>query len=261
MELSTMLGLERGIHTKDGKRITSHNAFIDSVVNACSANDFIIARAFSDSESFNPRLVLIGIQYDHTIQLPEGQNEYFVPKVGAILEQLITKNSIILGEGGARELTLKDRGLFDGRPFNRFVGNYPVRLIDNPDLMTAKIELELQGVDCWDACAEGNIKNYLAPEILRAVREPRDRVFCMLDGGYFVRNNKLLEALEASNVSYLLLCPRQVFLLKTAPKGSSPNDIRRIYYDRLVDIASDQYVTEHEMQIIDQALKEASKKE
>ena len=94
MVLPTRLGLERGIHTKDGKRITSHNAFIDSVVNACSANDFIIARAFSDSESFNPRLVLIGIQYDHTIQLPEGQNEYFVPKVGAILEQLITKNSI-----------------------------------------------------------------------------------------------------------------------------------------------------------------------
>lgn len=259
MVFDARYGLAKGINTRTGRRMMTCSNFIDNLVNVCGENDYLIVRGFTPSPEnplFDPKVVLIGWQCDHTLILPEGTKKYFVPRVESILEKLITRNSIIIGEGGARELTLKDRGLFDSYPFSKFIGSYKIKLVDNPELIIAKAELELQGIDCWNVCVERNIKEYILPGILDSVKKTRNKTFVVIDGGYFIRNQTLLTLLEESNVSYVLLCPKQVFLLKTsASNACSLESIWQQYCNRINEIANAQYITSQEQLIINQILK------
>lgn len=239
MTFDVKFGLEQGIHTRQGRKLIENSSFIDDIIDSCRINDFLVVRGFNTGSEplFYPKVVLIGVQYDGTIVLPEKYDgNYFNIRVKNILLSNVKPKSIFIGEGNNKRLVPDDKLKYQNTFWHPFIGTYEIRLVGDP----VTSELENQGIaGVADLMAETNAKKHLCPEIMKAVNEKdiAGMVFAVMHFNYFINDGHILKTLETNNISYVLLCPKTVYLSKNIPTRYINEEIQKDY-ERVLKLIS-----------------------
>lgn len=234
MILTPRFGLEHGIHSKDGV-VSDKSRFIDNVVETCKRNDFLTVRGFSTSEYFDPRLVIIGTQYDkHT-----GKPAYYLPKLKAILSALVKPKSILVGEFQNCHPEIDMKEMFKDRAFYDFIGINDVRFVDDNSSLDRIEELRAAGIYGSPSFSAHRRQNFLAPGILQATQDVDidARVLAVMNFNHFIADYYILKFLENNNVSYLLICPKIALLPQGVHVPYDQETAQEMYEKQLVSAA------------------------
>lgn len=238
MALTAKFGLERGIHAKDGITVVDNSMFIDDVVEACKPNNFLAVRGFSNSEYFDPKVVLVGFQYDDTIVQSEGDASYFTTRVRSLITRLARKKSVIVSHGA--EGTSKDKAQFKPTALlYPFFDTHDVRYVDSDNIVEGANLLKKQGIAVDDATMEQRVRDLFIPGIMKAVQDANiaGRVFVAMHINQFVPQSEIIKALEKQGISYLLLCPDRLFLSRNVNSPYTYSELQTLYKMQLKHVA------------------------
>ena len=236
MVLPTRLGLERGIHTKNGGQVVDHSRFIDDLIEACDQNDFLLARGFSTSEFFDPKVVVFGVQHETALR-----NGYTNPRMTAILKRIINERSVLVGDGAEGVPSVEKRAMYCRHPFYEFIGKRPITFIDNEKAIDAADDLAKGIKGLKEISASQRAREHLAPGLVRIASETNiaERVIAVMGIHHFITGERyILPTLEQKGINYALACPRTRFI----PPGSNigmDHEEFQAYYQKLLENTAD----------------------
>ena len=243
MELEKIFTLDKVAHVSENLSQLHINMSIEAVLCSSVDNDFIPARAFFSSERPDP-IIILGTQYDQNIGYL-----HWNPRIRKIVSDYYAhfqRKLTLLGEGSDRSPKNKNlKDLYRFHPFGPFVGekDYDVIFVDDGVLVEVLDNLNAQGIDRSESFLEQRRREFLAPGIIKAKRELKDRtMFVAMHLYHFAYDYHILKELEKEHIDYVFLAQKQLFPPENEEINMSPEELQKSYIQALANIATVDFV-------------------